>query len=97
MSLPLQRRIQEVRGGAFLAGKNSGASRDESGRSPGSHQVNVSLWFLVVVAYIICGNIAFTQVSCISLSTRIRTCQYLRKYLWYSLYVSLWSKNDNGG
>ena len=75
MSLPLQRRIQEVRGGAFLAGKNSGASRDESGRSPGSHQVNVSLWFLVVVAYIICGNIAFTQVSCISLSTRIRTCQ----------------------
>ena len=71
MSLPLQRRIQDVRGGAFLAG----ASRDESGRSPGSHQVNVSLWFLVVVAYIICGNIAFTQVSCISLSTRIRTCQ----------------------
>ena len=40
MSLPLQRRIQEVRGGAFLAGKNAGTSWDESGRSPGSHQVN---------------------------------------------------------
>ena len=53
MSLPLQRRIQEVRGGAFLAGKNSGASRDESGQSPGSHLVNqnVSLWFILVVAY----------------------------------------------
>ena len=75
MSLPLQRRIQEVRGGAFLAGKNARTSWGESGRSPASHQVNVSQWFLVVVAYIICGNIAFTQVSCISLSTRIRTCQ----------------------
>ena len=52
MSLPLQRPIQEVRGGAFLAGKNAGTSWGESGRSPGSHQVNVSLWFLVVVAYI---------------------------------------------
>ena len=75
MSLPLQRPIQEIRGGAFLAGKNAGTSWGESGRSPGFHQVNVSLWFLVVVVYIICGNIAFTQVSCISLSTRIRTCQ----------------------
>ena len=65
MSLPLQRPIQEVRGGAFLAGKNAGTSWGESGRSPGSHQVNVSLWFLVVVAYIICGNVAFTKVSCI--------------------------------
>ena len=51
MSLPLQRHIQEVRGGAFLAGKNAGTYWGESGRSPGSHQVNVSLWLHVAVAY----------------------------------------------
>ena len=35
MSLPFQRRIQEVRGGAFLVSKNAGASWDEQGLSPG--------------------------------------------------------------
>ena len=77
MSLPLQRHIQEVRGGAFLADKNAGTSWGESGRSPGSHQVNVSLWFLVVVAYNynLWKYRIYSSIMYFIKSTRIRTCQ----------------------